>query len=142
NHNSALDANDWFNNFNGVGKSYDNRNLYSARLGGPIIKNKTFFFALFTGQRDLKRNQAFGLTWTDTAKAGIFRYWPGVDVLNASNNNPGVDRRGNPVAPTCAIGPLSAIGLFGSCNYKGAAVPNCGPYTGDAHRTSLSTSAC
>src|SRR5262245_14956072 len=64
NHNSALDANDWFNNFNGVGKSYDNRNLYSARIGGPIIKNKTFFFALFTGQRDLKRNQAFGLTFT------------------------------------------------------------------------------
>jgi hypothetical protein len=64
-------ANDWFNNFNGTGKSYDNRNLYSARLGGPVIKNKTFFFALFSGQRDLKRSQATGTTFTDMAKAAF-----------------------------------------------------------------------
>ena len=89
NHNSALDANDWFNNRNGIGNSYDNRNLYSARLGGPIIKNKTFFFLLFSGQRDLKKTQATGLTFTDMAKAGIFRYWPGVDNLNASADEPG-----------------------------------------------------
>src|SRR5678815_1666956 len=44
NHNSALDTNNWFNNQTGVGKSYDNRNQMSARLAGPIIRNKTFFF--------------------------------------------------------------------------------------------------
>jgi hypothetical protein len=141
NHNSVLDANDWFNNFNGVGKSYDNRNLYTARLGGPVIKNKTFFFGLFTGQRDMKRSQATGLTLTDMAKAGIFRYWPGVDVLNASNPNPSVDRAGNPVAPRGAQGDLAAIGLFGSCNYKGAPVPNCKVYNLDPNRTSISTHA-
>src|SRR2546425_3068359 len=37
NHNSRFDANDWFNNLNGVGKSFDNRNQYGVRLGGPII---------------------------------------------------------------------------------------------------------
>src|SRR5262250_3539505 len=117
NHNSAGDANNWFNNLNGVGKSYDNRNLYSARMSGPIIKNKTFFFALFSGQRDVKKTQATGLTFTDMAKAGIFRYWPGVDNQNAAGNNPGVDINGNPIAPAGATGPLSAIGLFGTCNY-------------------------
>jgi hypothetical protein len=138
NHNSALDANSWFNNFNGVGKSYDNRNLYSARLSGPIIKNKTFFFALFTGQRDVKKTQATGLTWTDMAKAGIFRYWPGVDNQNASGNNPGVDINGNPIPPAGATGPLSAIGLFGSCNYQGQPVPNCKVFN-DPLRSSISS---
>jgi hypothetical protein len=128
NHNSSLDANDWFNNRNGVAKSYDNRNLYTARLGGPIIKNKTFFFLLFDGQRDMKKVAANGLTWTDMAKAGIFRYWPGVDNANASNANPSVDTFGNPVTPKNATGPLSAIGLFGSCTFNGAPVANCTPY--------------
>src|SRR5215831_11817087 len=97
NHNSALDANNWFNNRNGVAKSYDNRNLYSARLGGPIIKNKTFFFLLFSGQRDLKKTQANGLTYTDMAKAGIFRFYPNLDNNNASNaTNASVDIFGNP----------------------------------------------
>ena len=39
NHNSALDASSWFNNFNGVPKNYDNRNQFGARVGGPIVKN-------------------------------------------------------------------------------------------------------
>jgi hypothetical protein len=135
NHNSALDANNWFNNQNGVGKSFDNRNLYSARLSGPILKNKTFFFLLFSGQRDLKKTQAAGLTWTDMARTGIIRYWPGVDNQNASGANPGVDLNGNPRTPNNATGLLSAIGLFGTCNYQGQLVPNCKVYNDTLGRT-------
>src|SRR5207244_6102108 len=92
NHNSALDASNWFNNFNGVAKNYDNRNQFGARVGGPIIKNKTFFFLLFEGQRDFKRENAAGTTLTDMARQGIFRYFPGVDNANASSASPTVDR--------------------------------------------------
>jgi Carboxypeptidase regulatory-like domain len=120
NHNSALDANNWFNNRDGVGKSYDNRNLYSARMSGPILKNKTFFFLLFTGQRDLKKSSAAGLTFTDMAKAGIFRFYPNIDNQNASGNSPVVDANGNGI-----LGTPSAVGLFGSCSYQGQPVPNC-----------------
>src|SRR5262249_50222176 len=77
NHNSALDASSWFNNFNNVPKSYDNRNQYGARFGGPIIKNKTFFFLLFEGQRDLKRENVVGWTLSPLAHQGIFQYFPG-----------------------------------------------------------------
>src|SRR5215813_6522725 len=44
NHNSALDANTWSNNRTGVKTNYLNRNQFGARVGGPIKKNKAFFF--------------------------------------------------------------------------------------------------
>ena len=46
NRNSALDAANWFNNFNGVEADWENRNQFGGRIGGPIIQNKTFFFVL------------------------------------------------------------------------------------------------
>jgi Carboxypeptidase regulatory-like domain len=140
NHNSALDASSWFNNFNGVPKNYDNRNQYGGRLGGPIFKNKTFFFLLFTGQRDLKRENATGPTLTGMARQGIFRYFPGVDNANASSGTPTVDREGNPVRPANATGDLAAIDYFGNCTYNGAPVPNCRTFR-DPLRPSINNSA-
>ncbi len=40
----ALDANDFFSNQAGLPKPDHSRNQYGATLGGPIRKNKTFFF--------------------------------------------------------------------------------------------------
>lgn len=138
NHNSALDANSWFNNFNAVEKNYDNRNQFGGRLGGPIIKNKTFFFALFEAQRDLKRQNATGNTLTAMARQGILRYFPGVDNANANNANPVVDKSGNPARPPNATGDLAAIDFFGNCTYNGAAVSNCRTYR-DPLRSAIST---
>jgi hypothetical protein len=140
NHNSALDASSWFNNLNGVAKNYDNRNQYGARVGGPIVKNKTFFFLLFEGQRDFKRENAVGTTLTEMARQGIFRYFPGADNANASATRPTVDRSGNAVRPSTATGPLSAIDLFGNCTFKGAPVPNCQTFR-DPLRPAISNSA-
>jgi outer membrane receptor protein involved in Fe transport len=42
--NTALDANDWFSNHTGLGKSPLHQNQYGANLGGPILRNKVFFF--------------------------------------------------------------------------------------------------
>lgn len=109
--NSSLNANDWFSNATGVARDFSNRNEYGARLGGPILKNKTFFFAFFEGQRVAQRQNVVGLTLTPLARQGIFRYFTGVDNNNVLGNNPTVDRNGNPVLNGAAATPLQ-INLF------------------------------
>ncbi|PYS36574.1 MAG: hypothetical protein DMG14_24130, partial [Acidobacteria bacterium] len=112
NHNSTLDAANWFNNFNGVSKDYKNRNQFGARLGGPIIKNKTFFFLLVDEQRNVVKQTFVGPVLTPLARQGIFRFFPGVDNQNATANNPTVDRNGNPVRPAGATGELQSFNVF------------------------------
>src|SRR3989441_4410212 len=113
NRNSALDTSNWFNNFNGVMKDYENRNQFGGRIGGPIFKNKTFFFALVDEQRDLFRQTFVGTVLTPQARQGIFRFFPGADNQNATQNNPTVDRNGNPVRPAGATGDLQSFSVFG-----------------------------
>jgi hypothetical protein len=55
NNNSALNANDYFSNLTGKSKAFLNRNQYGGRLGGPILKNKAFFFLLVDNQRYLQK---------------------------------------------------------------------------------------
>src|SRR5204863_4003234 len=112
NRNSALDASKWFNNFNGVPKDYENRNQFGARLGGPIIKNKTFFFVLVDEHRYIIRQTFVGNVLTPLARQGIFRFFPGVDNQNVTQLNPTVDRNGNPVRPTNATGDLQSFSVF------------------------------
>lgn len=47
--NSDLNANNWFNNRNGVGISPKKQNQFGGTLGGPIKKDKTFFFIDYQG---------------------------------------------------------------------------------------------
>ena len=42
--NTDLDANDWFSNHEGLGRSPLHQNQYGVNIGGPALKNKLFFF--------------------------------------------------------------------------------------------------
>jgi hypothetical protein len=56
--NRAFNSNTFFNNLTtdasgrGLPTPKLNRNIFGARLGGPVIKNKLFYFANFEGQED------------------------------------------------------------------------------------------
>jgi hypothetical protein len=50
--NSVMDANDWFANASGEPIAALKRNNFGATLGGPIRKDKTFFFVDYEGVRE------------------------------------------------------------------------------------------
>src|SRR5690349_11495603 len=49
--NSVLDSKDWFVNFNGLPKPQQRLNDFGGVLGGPIQRDKTFFFFSYEGLR-------------------------------------------------------------------------------------------
>src|SRR5215475_3426054 len=110
NRNSARSASSWGNNFSGAEKDYKNGNQFGDRIGGPIIKNKTFFFFLFDGQRYVTKQQFTGAVLTREARQGIFRFFPGAQNGNLLSNNPTVDKFGNPVSPNGTA--LESITVF------------------------------
>ena len=112
NRNSALDSTNWFDNFNGRSKTWENRNQFGGRIGGPIVKNKTFFFVLVDEQRWTQKQDFIGNVLTNEARNGIYRFFPGADNANVLQARPSVDRLGNPVSPGGATGPLQSINLF------------------------------
>lgn len=127
--NSALDSNQWYNNRSVATTPYwRNLHQYTISMGGPIIKGKTFFFALWNGQISRIRDTANPLALTPCAKKGIFRYydkWVN-GRFGQSTNRSGttpitavVDSSGNPTVPTTNpdnssyTGNLQAYSVFG-----------------------------
>lgn len=54
--NTITTANNYFNNLSGVARPKLIRNLFGGRLGGPIVKDRLFFFYNYEGMREAKGN--------------------------------------------------------------------------------------
>lgn len=52
--NTDFDANSYFNNQAGLPRNNLKRNQYGGTLGGPIVKNRLFFFVAYQGQRQIQ----------------------------------------------------------------------------------------
>ena len=46
-----LNANEWENNLDNLGKAQLQQNIFGGGVGGPVIKNRTFFFVEIQGLR-------------------------------------------------------------------------------------------
>ena len=68
----SLDANDWFANRNGDPIPPLRRHNYGGTIGGPIIKNKTFFFFDYDGLTRTGQSTANAGVPTDAMRAGDF----------------------------------------------------------------------
>ena len=70
--NSVMDANDWFNNKNGNPIAALKRNDFGGSVGGPIRKDKTFFFFDYEGIRERDATNATAGVPTAAERTGDF----------------------------------------------------------------------
>ncbi len=96
NRNTAYNANDWFNNRAGISREILIRNQYGATFGGPIKRDKLFFFFNWQSQRMAQSLTQTRTVLTPSTRTGIFRF-----MVGAANAPAQVDTQGNPLVPAC-----------------------------------------
>src|SRR5882762_1990779 len=110
NRNTAYNANEWFSNYEGRKRPELKLHEYGFAVGGPIIKNKTFFFGSFQ-YNQINQTEPISATnvgiagfgaptvYTALARTGIFRFVRGainVGGTTVTANSPLlVDSNGN-----------------------------------------------
>lgn len=95
--NRVFNANEWELNRQGIGRRFLLRNQWGGSIGGPIIKNKTFFFFNTQWQRQVQTLEQTSTVYTATARQGIFRYVSGGRNFPAGSATASVDAQGNPL---------------------------------------------
>ena len=72
--NTVTTANDFFNNAAGVGRPQLLRNIFGGSVGGPIKKNRAFFFFTYEGFREATATSVVREVPLPTLGQGIVRY--------------------------------------------------------------------
>jgi hypothetical protein len=137
--NSALDANTWNNNrqvdpetgaWRPTKGNWTNAHQYTLSLGGPIIRNKTFFFALWDGVITNARTVQNPVVLTPCARNGIFRYF---DDWNNGNTTQALQATG--ATPTIQV--VDALGNPLKPAYKPGVQDPSNPFTGQLRYVSV-----
>lgn len=74
NRNTAYTANNWFNNRSGVDRPQLVRNQFGASLGGPIKKDRAFFFLNYERRIDSSQESQTRTVPSDTLKQGLIKF--------------------------------------------------------------------
>ena len=93
--NSVLDAADFFTNKNGGKKNPLHRNQYGGTIGGPILKDRLFFFLSYEGFRQIAPTvsttrvptAAERASVTDPISQSLLKFWPAPNFIPSSGSN-------------------------------------------------------
>lgn len=83
--NDNLNANSWTRNRQGQRNPELKDNRFGGRLGGPIFKDKTFFFGFYEGRRFPNSTDVSRLVPTDSMRQGILRFRDGQGTIISYN---------------------------------------------------------
>ena len=99
--NTALDANSYFNEQQGLPKEVLRRNQFGAALGGPIQRDRAFFFINYDGMRRTQETSQTITVPTAALRQGVFRFvtQPCAGETAARNRPSCVDGSGNALLP-------------------------------------------
>ncbi len=82
---TPFEANDWFSNSTGTPRTPLVRNTFGGALGGPIVKNKLFFFYSYEGRRDATSTSVSRTVPLASLGQGVINY---TYCPDAACNNP------------------------------------------------------
>jgi hypothetical protein len=83
--NDNFNANSWTNNRLGLPRSILINNLFGGSVQGPIFKEKTFFFALYEGRRNVGAATVTRVVPTSTLKQGLLRFRDSAGAIQTIN---------------------------------------------------------
>lgn len=103
--NDKLDAADWFENNAGIKKGELRWNQFGASIGGPIIKNKIFFFGDYQGFRRVQGTVLPGTVPTLTERNSGFTDLS--DLITGQNGAPRTDAVGRSIPYGTVLDPAT-----------------------------------
>jgi hypothetical protein len=124
--NDILDAADWFENNNGIPKGELRWNQFGASIGGPIIKNKVFFFGDYEGFRRVQGNTQSGLTVPTVAERNS-NFTDLSDMITGQGTNSRADALGRQIPIGTILDPATT---------RAVAANSVDPVSGLANNTS------
>jgi len=126
--NNYLNANSWSNNARGLPRAIFKLNDFGASVGGPIIKNKLFFFGTWAQSIQPGTTASTSNVLSPAAQQGIFTYRNNAGALQTINllqlaGNSGVGNARNSVLPSVA----SQLQTINSSLSSGSLTPTSDP---------------
>jgi hypothetical protein len=151
--NDVLDARDWFVNFNHLAKPAERQNDFGSVLGGPIIKDRTFFFFSYEGLR-LRQPSTLLTAVPDNqsrqqAPAAMLPFLNAYPVANGAAVGAGLAQFNASFSNPSSLDAYSIrvdqvvnskLGLFGRYNYSPSSLDQRGPLSSSGSVLSMTES--